>query len=206
MFEYFPTHYSWNMGLLMAAQLGGELGEIDEACRPLRELAAHPGAKDDPKAQAAWIEQWSTLARKVEEFAGRDEAAGHSLSAGKKYLRACLYWFTAERMASHTSAQKLAMYQSMVTCFERGVRLRNEPIEFVNIPYEGTTLSALLHRAPGAGPQARNDPLRRLRCHQGMDAPVRDLARVRGARHFDVDGRPSGDRRRAATAGSSDEP
>ena len=37
MFEYFPTHYSWNMRLLMAAQLGGELGEIDEACRPLRQ-------------------------------------------------------------------------------------------------------------------------------------------------------------------------
>ena len=151
MFEYFPNHYSWNMGLLMAAQLGGELGEIDEACRPLHELAADPGAKDDPKAQAAWIEQWSALASKVEEFARRDEAAGHSLSAGKKYLRACLYWFTAERMASHRSPQKLAIYKSMVACFERGVRLRKEPIEFVTIPYESTTLPALFHRAPGGG-------------------------------------------------------
>jgi dienelactone hydrolase len=151
MFEYFPTHYSWNMGLLMAAQLGGELSEIDEACRPLRELAALPGAKDDPKAQTAWIEQWSALARKVEEFARRDEAAGHSLSAGKKYLRACLYWFTAERMASHRSPQKLAMYKSMLGCFDRGVRLRNEPIEFVTIPYESTSLPALFHRASGDG-------------------------------------------------------
>jgi dienelactone hydrolase len=153
MFEYFPNHYSWNMGLLMAAQLGGELGEIDEACRPLRELAAHPGAKDGPKAQAAWIEQWSALASKVEAFARRDEAAGHSRSAGKKFLRACLYWFTAERMASHKSPQKLAMYKSMLACFERGVRLRNEPIEFVTIPYESTTLPALFHRAPGNGPR-----------------------------------------------------
>ena len=39
-FEYFPAHYSWNLGLLMAAQLGGEMSEIDEACRPLRDLAA----------------------------------------------------------------------------------------------------------------------------------------------------------------------
>jgi hypothetical protein len=39
MFEYFPSHYSWNLGVLMAEQLGGELTEIDAACRPLRTLA-----------------------------------------------------------------------------------------------------------------------------------------------------------------------
>lgn len=151
MFAYFPDHYSWNLGLLMAAQLGGELTEIDEACRPLRELAQRPNAKDDPEAQAAWIERWSALARKVEDFARRDEAAGHALTAGKKYLRACVYWFTAERMTSHRSPQKLALYRAMRDCFERGVRLRSEPVEFVEIPYEGTRLPALFHRAPGAG-------------------------------------------------------
>ena len=151
MFEYFPDHYSWNLGLLMAAQLGGELSEIDEACRPLREFAQRPNAKDDPQAQATWIEHWSALARKVEDFARRDEAAGHALTAGKKYLRACVYWFTAERMTSHRSPQKLAIYRAMLSCFERSVRLRNEPIEFVELPYEGTQLPALFHRAPGGG-------------------------------------------------------
>jgi Esterase FrsA-like len=152
-FEYFPTHYSWNMGLLMAAQLGGEMTEIDEACRPLQDLARKPNAKDDPAAQAAWVERWTALAEKIEGFARRDEAAGHALTAGKKYLRACVYWFTAERMASHKSPQKMVLYRSMVRCFETGVRLRAEPIEFVTIPYEGTTLPALFHRAPGSGPR-----------------------------------------------------
>jgi dienelactone hydrolase len=151
MFEYFPGHYSWNLGLLMAAQLGGEMTEIDQACRPLLELAQRPNAKDDPEAQAAWIERWSTLAGKVEELARRDEHAGHALTAGKKYLRASVYWFTAERMASHASQQKLAMYRAMLECFGRGARLRHEPLEFVNVPYEGTSLSALFHRAPGEG-------------------------------------------------------
>jgi dienelactone hydrolase len=149
MFEYFPGRYSWNLGVLMAAQLGGELSEIDEACRPLQAFAGRP--KEDPDAQAAWIEQWSKIAGKVGRFAQRDEAAGHGQSAGKKYLRACAYWFTAERMASHKSPVKLDLYRSMAACFERGVRLRGEPIEFVNIPYEGTTLPALLYRAPGDG-------------------------------------------------------
>jgi dienelactone hydrolase len=137
--------------VLMAAQLGGELSEIDQACRPLLEFARRPGAKDDPQAQLAWIENWSALARKVEDLARRDEQAGHALTAGKKYLRACVYWFTAERMASHKSAQKLAMYRAMLDCFARGVKLRNEPLEFVDIPYEGRSLPALFHRAPGDG-------------------------------------------------------
>jgi dienelactone hydrolase len=150
-FEYFPAHYSWNLGLLMAAQLGGELSEIDEACRPLRDLVAERNVRDDPAAQPAWVEQWSALANKVEKFAARDETEGHALSAGKKYLRACVYWLTAERMASHAAPQKLDLYRSMVRAFERGVRLRNDPIEFVKIPYEGTTLPALLYRTSGTG-------------------------------------------------------
>ncbi len=151
MFEYFSNHYSWNMGLLMAVQLGGEMTEIDEACRPLRELAQRPNAKDDVQAQAGWIEHWSALARKVEGFARRDAAAEHALTAGRKYLRAAVYWLTAERMASHRAPEKLAMYRSMVECFGHGVRLRREPIEFVEVPYEGTILPALLYRAPGPG-------------------------------------------------------
>jgi dienelactone hydrolase len=149
MFEYFPNHYSWNLGVLMAVQLGGEMSEIDEACRPLQPLATRP--KEDSQAQAAWIAHWSALARKLQGFALRDERAGHGLTAGKKYLRACAYWFTAERMASHRSPEKLAMYNAMLQCFERGVRLRGEPIEFVEVPYEGTALPSLLYRAPGTG-------------------------------------------------------
>ena len=81
-FEYFPTHYSWNMGLLMAAQLGGELTEIDEACRPLQEIAKRPIAKDDPEAQAAWLTQWEKLARKVEAA----EAAKYAEEEGVVFM------------------------------------------------------------------------------------------------------------------------
>lgn len=62
MFEYFSGHYSWNLSVLMAVQLGGELPEIDGACRPLRPLAERLGAKDDPAAQGARIDAWSGLA------------------------------------------------------------------------------------------------------------------------------------------------
>ena len=151
MFEYFENHYSWNLGLLMAQQLGGEMTEIDEACRPLKELATRP--KDDPEASAAWTANWSGIAAKLQAYARRDEALGHRLTAGKKYLRACIYWFTAERMTSHKSPEKLKLYAAMAECFRRGVELRGEPMEFVAIPYEGTTLPALFYKASGDGPR-----------------------------------------------------
>jgi dienelactone hydrolase len=153
MFEYFPSHYSWNLGVMMAVQLGGEMTEIDGACRPLRTFAQRTHAKNDPEAQAAWISAWRDLAQRVEGFALRDERAGHRWSAGRKYQRACAYFFTAERMTSHKSPQKLALYADMTRCFARSVTLRDEPIDLVALPYENTTLPALLYRAPQAGPR-----------------------------------------------------
>jgi len=150
-FEYFPNHYPWNLGVLMAVQLGGELTEIDGVCRSLRPFAERPAAKDDPEAQAAWAGAWSGLAARLQAFAARDEAAGHGLSAGRKYRRACVYWFTAERMTSHRSPEKLTRYAAMVRCFDRSTALRGLPIEKVAVPYEGTTLPALFQRAPGDG-------------------------------------------------------
>jgi dienelactone hydrolase len=151
MFEYFPTHYSWNLGLLMAAQLGGELNEIDQACRPLIEVAKRPGVREDPEAQALWVSRWREVAGKVEDAARKDEAASHPLSAGRKYLRACVYYMTAERMASHRKPEKLDLYRKMLACFRKGAELRGEPIEFLDIPFEGMTLPALFYRAPGEG-------------------------------------------------------
>jgi dienelactone hydrolase len=151
MYEYFPNHYSWNLGLLMALQLGGEMTEIDEACRPLIEVAQRPDAKDDPQAQQLWLAQWKTLGDKVEAFARLDEKQGHRFSAGRKYLRACVYYMTAERMAGHKDPQKLEIYGKLLETFRKGVTLRDVPLEFVDIPYGNTTLPALFHRAPGDG-------------------------------------------------------
>lgn len=153
MLEYFAGHYSWNMGVMMAVQLGGELTEIDAACRPLQALAGQPGARDDPRVQGAWVDAWAGLAERLQGFAARDEAAGHPCSAGRKYRRACIYAFTAERMASHKEPRKAALYATMVACFAKSMALRREPVEEVLVPYEGTTLPALFHKAPGAGPR-----------------------------------------------------
>ena len=42
----------------------------------------------------------------------------------------------------------------MVECFDRSAALRGLPIEHVEIPYEGTRLRALFHRASAPGVRA----------------------------------------------------
>jgi dienelactone hydrolase len=151
MFEYFPNHYSWNLGLLMAVQLGGELSECDEACRPLIDVAKRPGVRDDPDAQRLWVEAWGGLAKKVVVKAAADEAGGNAFGAGRKYRRAAVYFMTAERMASRKSPAKMELYRAYLDAFRKAVVLRGEPIDFVELPYEGASLPALLYRAPGGG-------------------------------------------------------
>ena len=39
MFEYFPNNYTWSLAVMGALNRGGQISEIDEACRPLKEIA-----------------------------------------------------------------------------------------------------------------------------------------------------------------------
>src|SRR5258705_4614861 len=94
MFEYFPNNYPWSLAVMGALSRGGMISEVDDACRSLREIAAR---KNDPAAQAAWFESWMKLAERVERLADSDAQKNHPLSAGRKYIRAGLYYFMWER-------------------------------------------------------------------------------------------------------------
>jgi hypothetical protein len=96
MFEPFPGNYVWNLGLNLALICGGNHGELDEVCRPVRE-AAKAGA-DAGSAQL--FDSWIAVADQVTRNAERDESEGFLLSAGAKYLRASGYYLGAERLQS----------------------------------------------------------------------------------------------------------
>ena len=34
MFEYFPGNYVWNLGVVATMNSGGQIDEVDRACRP----------------------------------------------------------------------------------------------------------------------------------------------------------------------------
>ena len=144
MFEYFPNNYPWSLAVMGALNRGGQISEVDDACRPLREFAAK---KNDPAAQTAWFESWMKLAERVERLANADEAAGHNLSAGRKLMRAGLYYLIAERMPSHKDPRRMIAYKRGIERYAKGLQLRREPVEFVEIPYGAHKLKAYFVQA-----------------------------------------------------------
>ena len=147
MFEYFSKNYPWSSAV-MSAIGGGAIGEVDEACRSLQEASV----RNDAFSQQAWYESWKKVAERVEALALAHEEAGQYLSAGRKYLRAALYYLNAERMLKHRDPRKVQTFRQGLVAFQKGVRFRKEPVEWVEVPFQGKSLPALFSRAPVKGP------------------------------------------------------
>lgn len=145
MFRYFPTNYAWNLSVDLAIEMGARIGEIEAMCAPLQEAAGQP----DAAGTRAFRETWSRMADKLCELAREDEARGRGLSAGEKYSRAATYLLTCERLQAHGAPGRRELYQHFLDTFARGIRLSRENCERVEIPYEGSHLSALYVRAEG---------------------------------------------------------
>ena len=145
MLKYFPGNYSWSQSVNICLSGGGHINEIDEACAPLKEMSKH----EDETAQKAWHESWKSLANRIEGLARSDEESGHYLSAGRKYLRATIYYIMAERMVSNRDPRKMETYAKVLSTFKKGIQLGRHPVEFVDIPYNGAALPGFLGRKPG---------------------------------------------------------
>src|SRR5690606_11764195 len=107
--------------------------------------------KNDPVAQMAWFESWMKLAERVERLGQLDEQANHPLSAGRKLMRAGLYYLMAERMPSHKDPRRMIAYKRGIAAYAKGLKLRKEPVERVEIPYGEHTLPAFFMKAPVEG-------------------------------------------------------
>jgi dienelactone hydrolase len=92
------------------------------------------------------------VAERVQRLGEADEAAQHGLSAGRKYLRAGIYYLMAERMPSHKDPRRLDAYKRGIEIYRRGLELRREPVEFVDVPFGKHKLPAFFCKAPGRGP------------------------------------------------------
>jgi pimeloyl-ACP methyl ester carboxylesterase len=144
MFEPFPGNYVWNLSTNLALMCGGNIGEIDEACRPIREAAA----RGEDAGTAQFFDSWLRVAHQVIANGKADEAKGRHLSAGIKYQRAAGYLLAAERMQSRDYAPRWEAYRTGLAMFRRGVTLQGRACEFVSIPYEGSHFPALFVPAP----------------------------------------------------------
>ncbi|GAC1036989.1 prolyl oligopeptidase family serine peptidase [Pseudomonas sp. No.117] len=177
MFQYFPSNYVWSLSTMIALTHGGNIGEVDAMCAPLRDAAL---GGDDPGTEAfyaAWKEGGDRLLALSED----DLARGRRLSAGEKLGRAALYYGIAERMQAHGFAHRLALYQRSLELFERARQLGRENCQRVEIPYGDAHLSALYVRAEGLPPGAKA-PI--VVVMNGLDSTKEMLQKSVMGRHF----------------------
>lgn len=145
MFKYFPTNYVWNLSVNLSIEMGARMGEIEEMCAPLQEAAKAP----DAAGTQAFRETWIKMADKLVSLADEDEARGRLISAGEKLIRAGNYMLTAERLLAHGSEGRVALYERFLNSFAKGLQLSGSTCRRVEIPYEGSHLSALYVPAEG---------------------------------------------------------
>ena len=146
-FLYFPSNYRWSMGLLICLSAAPWTGiEIDEVNRVGRALENHVG--DD----AAWFEEWTRMGDKIAARGRDEERKGHRLTAASCFMRATRYYQTGERFIHPCSQRSMAVYATSVKIFKDAAAIIRHPrIEPVEVPYDGTSLPALLvHPAPDA--------------------------------------------------------
>ena len=147
LFEYFPN-YIWNLSLAIALESGGQIGEIIDMCKPLKQ-AAETGADAGTKE---FLAEWVKVADKLIGLAAEDEERGRAFSASTKLQRAALYLFTAERMQGHGHPGRAATFAKAQDSFNRAMSLGRENCERVEIALENGVMPALYTRAPGPGP------------------------------------------------------
>jgi dienelactone hydrolase len=99
-----------------------------------------------------WHESWHREAVESEALARRFEEESRTLSAADLYHRAsaCHHW--GAYLARIGSEQKAEGRAERVRTYREAVRLWDEPIEPLPIPYEGTEMPGYLHMAAGDEP------------------------------------------------------
>ena len=86
MFEYFRTNYTWNFATIMTVGMGGQMSEVDEACRALRQVSDRP----DAAALEEWHQAWARLADRIAALAADDEKQGFHSAPAKVFARSRL--------------------------------------------------------------------------------------------------------------------
>ncbi|WP_431282789.1 alpha/beta hydrolase family protein [Humitalea sp. 24SJ18S-53] len=142
--DHFPGNFLWSNAMLVCKGMA-PYGAV--AMRDIDRIGARLAPRQGEAT--AWAEEWTAEAEVLEARAAETgaETAGHLL------LRAGMYRFTGERFVP-PGAEKRAMGAASYRSLHAGLRARHPEIEFVEVPYEGTTLPALFMKAPGVPDRA----------------------------------------------------
>ncbi|NNE84444.1 MAG: alpha/beta hydrolase [Alphaproteobacteria bacterium] len=147
MYDYFPNNYNWSLALYSVSSMGLPLSFVGRVASQLSEFS-DPA---DPRAPERWYQTWMSLGSKFESAAQEDHDGDRLFSAGAKFRRASLCYFMANRMMSHHDARQIQSYNKGVEAFAAHLQAADEPAELIDVPYQDTSLPAVLSKAPGDG-------------------------------------------------------
>jgi alpha-beta hydrolase superfamily lysophospholipase len=145
--DHFPEDFTRSNAMLVTKGMApyGAVA-LDEIDRIGEKLKLRPNDKE------AWWQEWSAMAEKIERQADVAASEGRNFTAGNYYIRAGNYYFTSDRTVP-PSDLKFDLYRKALRCFHAGFERRYPKMEFVDVPYEGTSLAAyFLPAETGTGP------------------------------------------------------
>jgi naringenin degradation protein FdeB len=147
MYEFFKGNYAWNLTAVTLVEEVGTITQPAEAFAAVADLANAP----EEEANDAWYNAMSALGEKVEISAESDLAAGHELTAARKFHRAAMYFIRAERMMSPRDLRRLTAYKRALENYRKARDYGQDGVEFVEIPFESGGMPALLIKAASDG-------------------------------------------------------
>lgn len=110
--------------------------------------------------------EFAKVARTREDLGRQAEERGSRVTARNNYFMAALYYINAQwPIFEDDNAQKLALAVGQSRCYDKYIEYADHAIERIEIPFEGTTVPALLHL-----PKVPVHPSPCVVCIPGMDS------------------------------------
>jgi dipeptidyl aminopeptidase/acylaminoacyl peptidase len=95
--------------------------------------------------------EFSRAAQRREELGREAEKAGHDVEAREHYYVASTFYTNAMwAIYEDGNPKRIAWGEKKRACYDKFIQFAGRPIERVELPFEGKTLSALLHLPPRA--------------------------------------------------------
>jgi pimeloyl-ACP methyl ester carboxylesterase len=135
-------------------QLIRALGVADYGGSTVGECLAVVAEITDGSPQS-WVLAFERLALRVEERGRASLDDGHSVSGRDHLLRASTYYRTAEYYADDEGGRSQSLGERSQDCFAEGAALLDQPVERIEVPFDGGSLPGYLVRPSvddGEGP------------------------------------------------------
>ncbi|HBC88924.1 MAG TPA: alpha/beta hydrolase [Lentisphaeria bacterium] len=134
--------FGWVLGNISGG--GCEIGEALQVAGKIKD--------GDPKS---WQEEWEKMGILIEVRAEKSLAAGHKLSAGDAYKRACVCYRAALVSMMPDNPKFKTLAAKVRSSMQAAGKLSDPPMEYFEIPFENTVLPGYFMKADNSGKKCK---------------------------------------------------